>query len=231
MSNNYSYNDLVNFFEIENLYKRKQLEYFYKKIIGNSKSVLDVPCATGFRVEPLMKSYKKIVCVDLSEKMIEYCLNKYKYSNVSFKKGNLKTILNNFGYVDDLYILDYAVYFLPTHEIVNLIIGLKNKCRKLIIELFDYNRMTENTIQRKIVGEDTIYLTKNYLIFNNEVLIKKIYTCNGNSYVQNIKLFITPIEQILGFIEKQGYTMKLYRDYNGEPYNGGLRCIAVIEFI
>lgn len=231
MRNNYSYDDLVSFFDVENVRKGNELEYFYNDVIGRANSVLDVPCATGFRVESLMKNYNEILCFDLSEKMLEHCFRKYKYSNVMFKKGNLKTILNDFEYVDDVYILDYAIYFLSTEEIVNLIIGMKNKCKKLIIELFDYNRMTENTIQRTIIGEDTIYLSKNYIISNNEVLIKKKYVCNGKAYTQNIKLFNTLTERIFDLIKKEGITISnLYGNYKGEPYNGSLRCIVVIEF-
>lgn len=231
MRNNYSYDDLVSLFDAENIRKDNELEYFYKDVIGNSNSVLDVPCATGFRVESLMKNYNKIICVDLSEKMLEHCFRKYKYSNVMFKKGNLKTILNDFEYVDDVYILDYAIYFLSTEEIINLIIRMRNKCKKLIIELFDYNRMTENTTQSIIIGEDIIYLSKNYIISTNEVLIKKEYVCNGKAYSQKIKLFNTPTKQIFNLIKKKGISIsKLYGNYKGEPYNGGLRCIVVIEF-
>lgn len=232
MKEKYSYDELVVFFDIENMHKPKQLEHFYK-IIGKSNSVLDVPCATGFRIQSLMENYNKILCFDLSEEMLKYCSKKYMSSSkVLFKKGDLKNILDEFTYVDDVFILDYALYFLSIKEIENLIRGIRNKCQKLIIELFNYNRMTYKKIQKKIgVGKDVVYLLKNYSISKQEVLIDKKYIYKNKTYTQKIKLFNTPTEKIFEFLEKQGVTIrKLYKNYNGDSYRGGDRCIVVIEF-
>lgn len=97
----------------KNLYKRY---HFCNKYI-EGKTILDVPCGTGWGTS-LLKKAKEIYAVDNSPEAIEYAQNNFKRKNIHYKLGDMSSLQFDDHFFD-------AVICLEGFEHVPKEVGLK----------------------------------------------------------------------------------------------------------
>ena len=97
----------------KNLYKRYR---FCNKYI-EGKTILDVPCGTGWGTS-LLKKAKEIYAVDNSPEAIEYAQNNFKRKNIHYQLGDMSSLQFDDHFFD-------AVICLEGFEHVHKDVGIK----------------------------------------------------------------------------------------------------------
>lgn len=225
-----TYDQLSEIFYYEN--KKNRLN-FSKLISGRKGSAIDIPCASGIRLCNLAEKYNIVYACDKSENMVNYARNNNQaFKNLNFKVLNLKEISKIKHKVNDVFVMEYALHFLKKHELEKFCKDIKNICKNIFIELYDYNSINLNIIKESFyVNNDYVELTKKYKLQGEQILIQKCYIINNNKILeQEILLYYYKIEKIIKIFQKNGFMIKsIYSNYNLLLEKNNPRKIIVFE--
>jgi ubiquinone/menaquinone biosynthesis C-methylase UbiE len=125
---NRQYNKYNDFYDSDFLYGRRQLEYYFKKIIGTlnkSSRILDIGCGTGDKIEELIEYGFEVVGIEPSINMRKYAEDKLPPATV--RDGSIL----NIPFPDNYFDFVYAIEVLRYLDYYDNIIGLKEIYRVL----------------------------------------------------------------------------------------------------
>ncbi len=212
--------------------------HFWSKIVNKYKpsSILEVGIGNGRLIELLHDKVKEYHGLDFSKKIIDYCREKFNYSNVSLYNKDFKKFSSNKTY--DLIIFPFNVInnFYDKDDINLCFNSLKKLCNKntrIVIDTINptMNDLldTDNYIKTNEFNLDNntieIYENKKFDIINLTCIYKKRYVCNGEiikEYILPNRIFFH--QELMTIIDAYGFEIvDLYGDYNLEKFNNRSR--------
>ena len=95
------------------LFLKQSKAYEYVKPYCNDKYILDYGCGTGYGVMTISEHAKGAIGVDINQQMIDYCNERYRKVNVSFKKVQAEYPLPYENGVFDIIVSFQVIEHLP----------------------------------------------------------------------------------------------------------------------
>ncbi len=208
--------------------------HFWSKIVDKYKpsSILEVGIGNGRLIELLHDKVKEYHGLDFSKKIIDYCREKFNYSNVSLYNKDFKKFSSNKTY--DLIIFPFNVInnFYSKDDIKKCFNNLKKICNKNTRIVVDTINPTINDLldskgyiktNEFKIGNKTIELfeDKKFDIINLTCIYKKKYTSGGElikEYTLPNRIFFH--QELMTLIDAYGFEVEeLYGDYSLEKFD------------
>lgn len=187
------------------LFLKQSKAYEYVKPYCNDKCILDYGCGAGYGVMTISEHAKEAIGVDINQQIIDYCNERYRKVNVSFKKVKAEYPLPYENGVFDIIVSFQVIEHLPDvqrylYELKRLLkdkgllfITTPNRCFRLVPfekpwnpeHIREYSYKSLNNELRRSFGE------------------VRIFGVHGNDKVDSIerkRVYRSPMKHLLGII-------------------------------
>lgn len=122
--------------------EKKNINNFLIKVINslNNKVIMDIPCATGKRINLIAPYVNKCYFVDVEEEMIKIVnkkILKFKINNCQTIKMKLQDLIV-FSDLECIFLFDQAIQYLNKNEIIKFLKKFNNKKIKIFIDMYNF---------------------------------------------------------------------------------------------
>ena len=191
---------------------------------NNTKSLLDIGCATGAFAASMIDKVDYVSAFDMDEIMINIALLKYQDKAVSYKIGDML-------FLDDLYddvkfdmitCFGNTLVHLSSFDVQEVLIGIKKHLNEkngvFLMQILNYDYIFEENITKLPPIDNHKITFKRYYNLENKKKIEfetKLIVKEDNSEIQN-NIFLYPIrkDELDTMLKQAGFnTITYYKNY------------------